>query len=230
MRYFKAFLIVIICCIGYAQAQQTPDSVRNEIKIISVDSLNMQDTTNVPTDENVRKSAIADQDEQPVIYKDSARLALENRSRLAVKRSAMIPGWGQITNNRWWKVPILYGGVVGLIISYDVAQSGYKEMLAEAQFRTLNNNQYLNEKYAKASTEWVIQAKDFYRRNRDLTILLSAGLYALNLIDAYVDGMMFRYNIEDDLSFKFNPLIEQPSGMFASRAPVFGLKMTLTIH
>ncbi len=229
MRYFKAFLIVIICCIGYAQAQN-PDSVHNEIKIISVDSLNMQDTTNVPTDENVDKSAIADQDQEPAIYKDSARLALENRSRLAVRRSAMIPGWGQITNNRWWKVPIIYGGVVGLIISYDVAQSGYKEMLAEAQFRTLNNNQYLNEKYAKASTEWVIQSKDFYRRNRDLTILLSAGLYALNLIDAYVDGMMFRYNMEDDLSFKINPLIERPSGLLASRTPVLGLKMTVTIH
>ena len=229
MRYFKAFLIVIICCSGYVQAQTT-DSVRNEIKIISVDSLNMQDTTNVPTDENVNKAAIVEQDTQPVVYKDSARLALENRSRLAVKRSAIIPGWGQITNHRWWKVPILYGGVVGLVISYDVAQSGYKEMLAEAQFRTLNNDQYLYEKYAKASTEWVIQAKDFYRRNRDLTILLSAGLYALNLIDAYVDGMMFRYNIEDDLSFKLNPLIEQPAGIFASRTPAFGLKMTLTIH
>ncbi|TCK82663.1 DUF5683 domain-containing protein [Albibacterium bauzanense] len=227
MRYFKAFLIVIICCIGSAQAQ-TPDSVSSEIKIISVDSLNMQDTTNIPNDEDAEKSIIEEQ--QSVVYKDSARLALENRSRLAVKRSAIIPGWGQITNNRWWKVPILYGGVVGLIISYDVAQSGYKEMLAEAQFRTLNNNQYLYEKYAKASTEWVIQSKDFYRRNRDLTILLSAGLYALNLIDAYVDGMMFRYNMEDDLSFKINPLIEKPSGIFASRTPVFGLKMTLTIH
>lgn len=228
MRYFKAFLIVIIYCVGYVQAQ-TPDSVNNETKIISVDSLNMQDTTNVPNDENVEKSTVVE-DQKSVVYKDSTRLALENRSRLAVRRSAMIPGWGQITNNRWWKVPILYGGVVGLVISYDVAQSGYKEMLAEAQFRTLNNNQYLYEKYAKASTEWVIQSKDFYRRNRDLTILLSAGLYALNLIDAYVDGMMFRYNMEDDLSFKINPLIEQPSGLFASRTPVFGLKMTLTIH
>src|SRR5690554_2828204 len=229
MRYFKAFLIAIICCIGYAQAQ-SPDSVQKEIKIISVDSLNMQDTTNIPNDENVNKSAIVDKNKESVVYKDSTRLALENRSRLAVRRSAMIPGWGQLTNNRWWKVPIIYGGVVGLIISYDVAQSGYKEMLAEAQFRTLNNNQYLYEKYAKASTEWVIQTKDFYRRNRDLTILLSAGLYALNLIDAYVDGMMFRYNMEDDLSFKINPLIEQPSGMLASRTPVLGLKMTLTIH
>src|SRR5690554_3016448 len=230
MRYFKAFLIVIICCIGYVQAQ-TPDSVKSKIKIISVDSLNMQDTTNVPNDENTEiNTEDIEEEQQSVVYKDSTRLALENRSRLAVRRSAMIPGWGQLTNNRWWKVPIIYGGVVGPIISYDVAQSGYKEMLAEAQFRTLNNNQYLYEKYAKANTEWVIQTKDFYRRNRDLTILLSAGLYALNLIDAYVDGMMFRYNMEDDLSFKINPLIEQPSGMLASRTPVLGLKMTLTIH
>jgi len=230
MRYLKAFILIFICSIGLAQAQKA-DSLRQEIKQISVDTLNMQDSTNVPTDTNVKKRKKKVKEEEPYVYKDSARLALEKMPKTAVRRSAILPGWGQLSvNKKWWKVPIIYGGVAGLIYSYDVAQSGYKEMLAEAQYRLLNNNQYLNEKYAAANQEWIIQAKDFYRRNRDLTILLGVGLYALNLIDAYVDAKMFRYDMADDLSFKINPLIEQPIGIYANRMPVFGLKMSVTIH
>jgi len=216
--------------IGSIQAQKI-DSLRQETKIISVDSLNMQDSTNVPTDKNVRKNKKKAEEQKPYVYKDSTRLALEKMTSTAVKRSAILPGWGQLSvNKKWWKVPIIYGGVAGLIYSYDVAQSGYKEMLTEAQYRLANNDQRQNEKYVSANTEWIIQAKDFYRRNRDLTILLSAGLYALNLIDAYIDAKMFRYDMSDDLSFRINPLVEQPLGVFASRTPVFGLKMSLTIH
>jgi len=230
MRYLKAFILVFICNIGLAQAQRA-DSLRQEIKQISVDTLNMQDSTNVPTDTNVKKNKKKVKEEEPYVYKDSTRLALEKMPKTAVRRSAILPGWGQLSvNKKWWKVPIIYGGVAGLIYSYDVAQSGYKEMLAEAQYRLLNNGQYLNEKYAAANQEWIIQAKDFYRRNRDLTILLGVGLYALNLIDAYVDAKMFRYDMADDLSFKINPLIEQPLGTYANRVPVFGLKMSVTIH
>ena len=231
MRYFKALFVVLICTVGYAHAQRV-DSVRQEIKQVSVDTLNMQDSTNTPTDTNVEKTLKKVEEEaEPVIFKDSTRLALEKMTRTAVRRSAILPGWGQLSvNKKWWKVPIIYGGVVGLVISYDVAQSGYKEMLAEAQYRIENNGLPLNEQYAMANQEWIIQAKDFYRRNRDLTILLSLGLYALNLVDAYIDAKMFRYDISDDLGFKILPHIEPPTGPFASGTPVFGMKMAFTIH
>lgn len=230
MRYLKALFLIMFCTVGYAQAQRL-DSVRREIQQVSVDSLNMQDTTNIPTDTNVEKAQKQVEEEEPMIYKDSTRLALEKMTRTAVRRSAILPGWGQLSvNKKWWKVPIIYGGVVGLVISYDVAQSGYKEMLKEAQFRINNNGLPENEKYAMANQEWIIQAKDFYRRNRDLTILLSLGLYALNLVDAYIDAKMFRYDISDDLAFKIHPHIEPPVGPFAAKTPVFGMKMAFTIH
>lgn len=225
MRYLLTTLVFLLVAYGFASAQDA-DSLRREIKIVSVDSLNMQDTTNLSRRERRRLA----REQEPAVYKDSARIALERMTTVAVRRSAILPGWGQITNKKWWKVPIIYGGVVGLIISYDVAQSGYKEYLEEAQYRAVNNDQYLNEKFADYNTEFIIQGKDFYRRNRDLTYLLAGGLYALNLIDAYIDAKMFRYDISDDLSFKFNPLVEQPLGTFASRRPLIGLKMSITIH
>lgn len=233
MRYFLTTLILLLVACGYVSAQDA-DSLRREIKIVSVDSLNMQDTTNLSRRERRRldreREREREREQEPKVYKDSARIALERMTTVAVRRSAILPGWGQITNKKWWKVPIIYGGVVGLIISYDVAQSGYKEYLEEAQYRAVNNNQYLNERFADYNTEFIIQGKDFYRRNRDLTFLLAGGLYALNLIDAYIDAKMFRYDIGDDLSLKFNPLVEQPLGTFASRRPLIGLKMSITIH
>jgi|SRR5690606_22635961 len=230
MRYCLAFLVLLAFSIVDLQAQ-TPDSLRQEVERISTDSLNMQDTTNLPTDANVEKTRRKKKkEEEPYVYKDSTRLALERMTRVAVTRSAIIPGWGQLTNKRWWKVPIIYGGIVGLVLTYDFNQTNYQEMLAEAQYRITHNNQYLHEKYAGANQEWVIQAKDFYRRNRDLTILVGLGLYALNLVDAYVDAKMFRYDIDDDLSFRIDPFIQQPQGFYAGRTPTFGLKMAITIH
>lgn len=233
MRYCLAFLAMLAFSIASLQAQ-TPDSLNQEVYRISADSLNMQDTTNLPTDENVKKTRkerkAEEAEAEPFVYKDSTRLALERMTTVAVRRSAIIPGWGQLTNKRWWKVPIIYGGIVGLVLTYDFNQTNYKEMLAEAQYRITHNGQYLNEEYANANQEWVIQAKDFYRRNRDLTILVGLGLYALNLVDAYVDAKMFRYDIDDDLSFRIDPFVQQPMGLYASRTPTFGLKMAITIH
>lgn len=233
MRYYIAFILIILMGEGLVKAQNV-DSLRQATKRISVDTLNMQDTTNTPTDTNVKKSRKQRKEEakaqEPYVYKDSTRLALEQLTKTAVRRSAIIPGWGQLTNKKWWKVPIIYGGIAGLVYSYDVAVTGYKEFLEEAQYRAVNNDLPLNDKYANVNTQAIIQAKDFYRRNRDLTILLSFGLYALNLIDAYVDAKMFRYDMNDDLSVKFQPYIDQPIGVFANRAPVFGLKMAFTIQ
>lgn len=229
MRYLLTTFIFLLAAYGFASAQDA-DSVRREIKIVSVDSLNMQDTTNLSRRERRRLEREQRAQQEPEVYKDSARIALERMTTVAVRRSAILPGWGQITNKKWWKVPIIYGGVVGLVISYDVAQSGYKEYLKEAQHRANNNNLPENEKFINYNTEFIIQGKDFYRRNRDLTFLLAGGLYALNLIDAYIDAKMFRYDISDDLSLKFNPLVEQPMGTFAGRRPLIGLKMSVTIH
>lgn len=231
MRYCLALFIVLAFSTIGLQAQ-TPDSLRQEeVERISADTLNMQDTTNLPTDENVKKSKKEmAEEEEPFVYKDSTRLALERMTRVAVTRSAIIPGWGQLTNKRWWKVPIIYGGIVGLVLTYDFNQTNYKIMLEEAQYRLTHNGQYLNEEYARINQEWIIQAKDFYRRNRDLTILVGLGLYALNLVDAYVDAKMFRYDIDDDLSFRIDPFVQQPMGLYASRTPTFGFRMAFTIH
>jgi hypothetical protein len=170
--------------------------------------------------------------QEPVVVKDSTRLALEELTRTGVRKSMILPGWGQIQNGRWWKVPIVVGGFVGIGYSYDFARKNYRKILAEAQYRTINPGpgEFLYPEFAAYSTEGIIMAKDFYRRNRDLSILGGLGFYAIQLIDAYVDAKFFRYDISDDFSFKVKPSLEPIPWAFASNRASVGLKVAFQLN
>lgn len=161
------------------------------------------------------------------VVKDSARLALESMTRKAVLRSAILPGLGQIYNGRWWKVPLVYGGFVGIGLVYEFNQRYYKEFLGEAQYRQATGEPK-NPKYAPYSDEGIINAKDFYRRNRDLSILAGVAFYAVQMIDAYVDAKFFRFDVSDELALKIEPSLQPAPFSYAYTVyPGFKLKLSL---
>ena len=228
----KLFAILFFLILGIFAQGQVRDTI-NPASLISKDTLNMQDTTNIPHGkERKRKKQKEEEVVLPVVYKDSIRLALEQLTRTAVRKSAIIPGWGQIQNGKWWKTPIVLGGFVGIGMSYEFAQRNYKVYLKEAQFRSENptSGVFENEELARYSPESIIAAKDFYRRNRDLSILMGVGFYAIQLIDAYVDAKFFRYDISDDFSFKFKPSLEPMPWILANNRATLGLKLAFSIH
>lgn len=165
------------------------------------------------------------------VVKDSARLAIEAMPGIAARRSAMLPGLGQIYNKRWWKVPLVYGGFVGLGLVFEFNQTKYQLFLKEAQFRSLNPGKTQNPTYAGYSTEGIIAIKDAYRRNRDLTILAGLGFYAIQVIDAYVDAKFYRFDVSDELALKLEPMV-QPNAVYhaSSAMPVVGLKLKLSLQ
>lgn len=222
---FIAIVFLIGLC--FTAKGQVIDTLTNAEKI-SRDSLNMQDTTNIPHGRNSKPV----QKQEPVIYKDSTRLALENLTRTAVRKSAIIPGWGQIQNGKWWKVPFVVAGFGGVVYSFNFAQKNYKLYLSEAQYRFENPTpgEFLHPELANAPTEFVIEAKDFYRRNRDLSVLGGVGFYALQLIDAYIDAKFFRYDIDDNFSFNIKPSFESNPMVFASNRVALGLKLAVRIN
>ena len=119
----------------------------------------------------------------------------------AAIRSAILPGLGQITNRRWWKVPLVYGGFAGIGLVYEFNQRNYKIFLKEAQIREFNNTVKDslripgNPLYAELSSTGIISIKDAYRRNRDLSILGGLAFYTINIIDAYIDAKFFRFDM-----------------------------------
>lgn len=146
------------------------------------------------------------------LFKDSTEL---QNPRKAVLRSAILPGWGQIRNKRWWKVPLVYGGFVGLGLVYEFNNRYFKELLTESQFRKANptlpdETRFKFERYKGIPDNQIYNAKDFYRRNRDLTLYSTFGFYLLQMVDAYIDAKLATFDVSDDLSLKIKPSIYAP--------------------
>lgn len=147
------------------------------------------------------------------LFKDSTKL---QPPRKAVLRSAIIPGWGQARNGKWWKVPLVYGGFVGLGLVYNFNNQLFKKFLDESQFRKANPGTdpglvFLYPEYRGISAEQIYSAKDFYRRNRDLTLYSSILFYGVQMVDAYIDARLATFDVSDDLSIQIKPSIYIPS-------------------
>jgi len=161
--------------------------------------------------------------------KDSARLAIEAMPRRAAMKSLMLPGLGQIYNKRWWKVPLVYGGFIGIGLVFEFNQRNYQVFLKEAQFRELNPQKTQNPLFSGYTNEGIIQIKDAYRRDRDLSVLAGLGFYAITIIDAYVDAKFFRFDISDELSLKVQPSVGQVPVHASVFSPSVGLKLKLSL-
>lgn len=117
--------------------------------------------------------------------------------------SALMPGLGQLYNGKWWKLPIVYGAIgtgVGFII---FNQQRYRDTQIAYITRTdeYPNNGYETEFTQQFTNDNLLQLQDFYRRNRDLSYIITAGLYLLNVVDAIVDGHLYNFDMSDDLSW-----------------------------
>lgn len=165
------------------------------------------------------------------VVKDSARLAIEARPGIAARRSAIVPGLGQLYNKRWWKVPLVYGGFVGIGLVYEFNQRQYKKFLTEAQYRQ-DDPTKANPAWKGYETDGIIRIKDDYRRTRDLSILAGVAFYAVQIIEAYVDAKFFGFDVSDDLSLKIDPFV-QPAPVYNAFAPVpkaaVGFKVRLSL-
>lgn len=122
--------------------------------------------------------------------------------RIAVRRSALLPGWGQVYNNRLWKVPIIYAGF-GVLVAFIVGNhQGYLEYDRAVKCKGI---QCANDPFPAYSLDNIIAIREQYRRFRDLSVILSGVWYLLNVVDAYVDAHMREFNVSDELSLRVRP-------------------------
>jgi hypothetical protein len=115
--------------------------------------------------------------------------------------SAILPGLGQGFNNKYWKIPIIYGALgtsiyfyVDNIQKYNIYRNEYKSRLAGYQ----SDSEYLS----RLSESQLVSAQKQFKRNSDLSLLFAIGFYTLNIIDANVDASLSQFNINENLAFK----------------------------
>lgn len=112
---------------------------------------------------------------------------------------ALVPGLGQIYNKKYWKLPLVYGALGACIYVVDFNQFYYRSYLD--QFNTLLETDSPN----RNTMRQLVEQQNFYRRRRDLSIIITAAVYGLQILDAYVDAHLFHYDISDDLTLQWEP-------------------------
>ena len=145
---------------------------------------------------------------------------------------AIIPGFGQILNKKYWKLPIVYGGFLGC--AYAITwNSGHTQSYKNAYFDILryqadpsykiivDKNPNVVSFYQVLPKGYTIEAfggiseyathlqtsYNFFRRYRDLSIIITIAYYALTIVDAYVDAQLYDFDISPNLSMHVTPAL-----------------------
>lgn len=152
--------------------------------------------------------------------------------RRAAIRSAMLPGLGQIRNGfnlyRGLKVAGIYTGATLLTISYIDNSRQYDTFVNELEFRTKNPGQTENKLYANTPTDRLIAAKDIYRRNKQVIIFSYAGLYLLNIVEAYIDARLANFDVGDVAKINIRPDLMNSGQMYGFNSFAPGMKIAIS--
>ena len=113
--------------------------------------------------------------------------------------SAILPGLGQAYNKKYWKIPIVYGAI-GTSLYFYLDQNKKYHSYRDAYKRRLEG--FNDDQYQYLDDSRLIAAQRLFQRNRDLSLLISVGLYILNIVEANVDAHLVQFNVSDKLSFQ----------------------------
>lgn len=118
--------------------------------------------------------------------------------------SVALPGLGQAYNKKYWKIPVIWAGFGGL--GYAIAFNHDKYITyRDAYLYRIDNDSTTIDNFPDFSTNYLQTLKNSYRRNLEISIIITAALYTLNIIDAAVDAYLYDFDINDNISLKFKP-------------------------
>ena len=148
--------------------------------------------------------------------------------RKATWMSAVLPSLGQFYNKRYWKPPIIYAGLGVAIyflvdnqLKFITARNSYRARVGVPGFT-------VNPKYQTYDADQIMSDRDYYRTNRDYSIIAVAAVYALNIIDAAVDAHLRTFDVGDDLSMKVRPSFQFANASYQTGfAPLPGVAWSL---
>jgi len=198
MRTMKVLLQFFLLLSGLAILPSVSFAQKKEI-LVSADSSNTVTAT-------IDSSALGKKIKKVNVYSP----------RIAALRSAILPGWGQIYNKKYWKLPIVYGALgtsasvfffnlktykdtrLAYTIKYNMSKPG-ATAADSARFNEIPD-------YLKIISEGSLRAyRDSYRRDIDYSVLFFVLLWGLNVVDAAVDSHLKSFDVSPDLSLRFKP-------------------------
>jgi len=137
----------------------------------------------------------------------------DNKIKSAKKASILsiiLPGSGQIYNKKYWKVPIIYSSLATSI--YFICENQKKLTNYENAYIDRVNGRTDDYIDVYNNTQ-LISIIDYYERNRDISMMITAAIYLLNIVDASVDAHLFDFDVSEDLSIETKPeIINTPNG------------------
>lgn len=200
-------------------------TVDDNATVVPLDTLDVVIPPDLVADAEARE--IEEQEKEYIFNPDATR---------AVWLSALCPGLGQLYNRRYWKLPIVVGGFMGL--GYATSWNNgmlrdYTRAYADIMDNDPSTKSYMDffpstVKEEDLDKTWLTNTlkarKDYYRRNRDLCIICMVGVYLIAMVDAYVDASLAHFDISPDLSMQVTPALIPDS---RSRLPGVGVQWAL---
>ncbi len=229
MNYVKIWLMLILALgsisIAVAQVEKEEEEAPDPTTVVE-DTLQLQQGA-----VGVNKPGTAAPD-TIVIQSISPRIP-----RRAALYSAVLPGLGQAYNGKYWKIPIIYGGLITMgyfiIWNNDQYQFFLRAERAVSNGETNPLSEFPNAINRFETREQLSRARETSRRNRDFMVILTAGLYALNIMDAIADAHLIEFDINPDLSMDLKPMAGSAlaySDHLTPTIPSCGLSFTLSLY
>ena len=211
-------LLLLTTVVGFAQ--EVDDVPEDSIFTISSDSLLIEEhASDSLFADSLQKqlSVMADANPPLKVQKDWNKWVPDPKRALWL--AIVFPGGGQIYNRKYWKLPLIYGGFMGCLYAMNWNNNMYKDYsqafldISDNDPNTASYNSYLHlgakitDDNKSRYKEIFKSRRDKYRRWRDLSFFVMVGVYALSVIDAYVDAELSVFDISKDLSLKVDPTI-----------------------
>ena len=188
---FSSILFIILITSSVCTAQE-PDSLKGIKTVLITDTIGYKPDTPL-------------QKIDPTIRKHSPRKA--------ALRSALLPGWGQIYNKKYWKLPIIYGalGVSGGIFFYNLKNYRDTRFAYKVKYNMRVNHTdsalfvQIKDNLKPLTEESLRFYRNSFRRDIDYSVLFFVVLWGLNVVDAAVDAHLKSFDVSPDLSLRFKP-------------------------
>ncbi|MDR0421885.1 MAG: DUF5683 domain-containing protein [Proteiniphilum sp.] len=244
------FCLSMLFCVADLRAQNhSPEQLRDTVPATVRDSVPPQAPDTVPMNPDSSKDEAKIQDSVRPETAPSLALAgitsdkflapacvFSPSPRKAILYAAIFPGLGQAYNRKYWKLPIIYGGIAGLTYAISWNNGYYQDYLGA--YKDIRDDNPDTNRWHKVLpygqnpelidipwfTNVLQQRKDRYRYYKDLSIIITVGVYFLSIIDAYVDAQLFNFDMSPDLSMRITPAVIREEGKYNQGGSSYGVQ------